>query len=166
MFYRLVLAALVTATLGFAQGRGGGMGEEGGMGAGGRGGGMGDMVPNVPRVMTRLDILTDQMKLDKDQRKNVKNILDDAQKEANPIRDQLVKARLAIGEAVQAGKSGEDLKPLVASEAALETKMTAIELASFVKIYKSLEAEQRNQSRVLFQMMKGLFENKNWNYMD
>jgi len=137
-------------------GRGGGGGDEGM-----RGGDMGSM--QMPHTVSRMDQISEALKLNKEQKKEVKTILDDAQKEANPVRDQLLKSELAIGDAIQGGRSGDDLKPLIAGEAALQAQMAGIELSAFAKIYKLLEKEQTAQTRTVFGMMKGMFSGKNWN---
>ncbi len=160
MFLKLVLAGILAAGMGFAQRGGGGMGGD----EGGGGGGRGMDLPSVPRVTARIDTIGDMLKLNKEQKKSVKTILDEAQKQANPVREQILKSRMAVGDAVQNGKGQEELKTLVGNQAALETQMTRIELDAFVNIYKSLQQEQRSQTRPLFMMMKGMFETKNWNY--
>lgn len=173
MFYKLLLAGIFATTLVLAQGRGGGGGgggmggDEGGSGSsgmGGRGGGGGEGGNiQMPKVVTRMDTISESLKLNKEQKKEVKSILDEAQKEANPIRDQMIKSRLTIGEAIQNGKSEDDLKPLLNSQAALSAQMVGIELSAFSKIYKLLDKEQVPQTRSVFPMMKGIFEGKNWN---
>jgi hypothetical protein len=165
MFYKLMLTGIFAATLVLAQGRGGGMGgdEGGGGGGGSRGGSEGGGSIQMPRVVSRMDQISEALKLNKEQKKEVKSILDEGQKEAAPVRDQLVKSQLAIGEAIQAGKGDDDLKPLINSSAALEAQMAGIELSSFAKIYKLLDKEQMPQTRGVFPMMKGIFSGKNWN---
>lgn len=170
MFYKLLLTGVFAATLVLAQGRGGGMGgggDEGGGTGGGTAGGMraGGEVGGIqmPRVVSRMDQISEALKLNKEQKKGVKSILDEGQKEAAPVRDQLMKSQLAIGEAIQGGKSQDDLKPLVNSAAALEAQMAGIELSAFAKIYKLLDKEQMPQTRGVFPMMKGIFSGKNWN---
>src|ERR1039458_8575247 len=94
MLSRILLAGLVASTLVFAQ-RGGG-----GRGGSNMSGGVGE---------TRMDRLTSALKLSKDQRKGIKAAMDDAQKEATPIYEQLPKSHLAIAEAIAAGKSQEEI---------------------------------------------------------
>ena len=168
MFFRLLLTGILATGFAFAQrggggggGMGGGTGGDEGGGAGGGGGGM--MIPSAPRVVNRIDLIAQDLKLDKDQKKAVKTILDESQKEANPLHEQLVKSRIAVGEAIQNGKTQDEVNQLVNAEAALEAQMVGIEIGAFTKIYKGLAAEQRNQTRNLFGMMKGIFDNKNWN---
>src|SRR5688500_15932934 len=160
MFVRLLLTALLAVTLASAQ-RGGGGGRRGGGGGGTEGGGF----PMGGK--SRFDIITETLKLNKEQKKDVKATMDEGQKEAAPVRDQLAKARLALGEAIQGAKGDEEIKKLTASIGALEAQMAQIELQSFTKIYKGLETEQRPAGQQgLFPMMKGIFSGKNWNWAD
>jgi uncharacterized membrane protein len=154
MLSRILLAGLLASTLVFAQ-RGGG---------GGRGGG-GDIAPSMGfGGGTRLDRLTEALKLSKDQKKDVKAAMDEAQKEATPIQDQMNKSRLAIAEAIAAGKSKEEVDKAVLGEAELETQMTSLELHAFAKVVSSLEVDQKQRGvPAVFAMVKGAFLGKNWN---
>ena len=156
MLSRILLAGLLASTLVFAQrgggGGGGGRGGGGGMSGMGFGGG------------TRLDRLSEALKLSKDQKKDVKAALDDAQKESTPIHDQMNKSRLAIAEAIAAGKSKEEVDKAVLGEAELETQMTSLELHAFAKVVSSLEVDQKQRGiPIVFAMVKGAFLGKNWN---
>jgi len=111
----------------------------------------------------KLAILTDDLKLNKDQKKLVKTVLDEGQKEAAPLRDEAVKSRQAIGEAVSAGKSQDEIDKLVKSQADIESQMAGVEMRAFVKIYKELDKQQQSSAQILFQMMNGIFKGKNWN---
>jgi hypothetical protein len=112
---------------------------------------------------TRLETITQVMQLDKDQKKFMKEAFDEAQKEAAPLREQLVKSHEAIGAAALAGKSPEEINSLVSSHTALEAQMTQIELKAFVKVFLKLNKTQQGNIRLLFQMMRGMFSEKNWN---
>jgi len=153
MFFRLLLAGILAATLASAQRGGGG----GGRGASGApimmGGGQAD----------KLSVLTDALKLNKDQKKMVKTVLDEGQKDAAPLREEAIKSRLAIGEAISAHKNQDEIDQLVKSHAAIESQMADIEMKAFVKIYQGLDKEQQPRAQMLFQMMNGIFKNKNWN---
>ena len=155
MLSRILLAGLLASTLVFAQ-RGGG-------GGGSRGGGGG--IPSMGfGGGTRLDRLTEALKLSKDQKKDVKAAMDEAQKEATPIQDQMNKSRLAIAEAIVAGKSKEEVDKAVLGEAELETQMTSLELHAFAKVVSSLEVDQKQRAiPIVFAMVKGAFLGKNWN---
>ena len=151
---RILLAGLLASTLVFAQRGGGG---------GGRGGGGG--IPSIGfGGGTRLDRLTEALKLTKDQKKDVKAAMDDAQKEATPIHDQMTKSRLAIAESIASGKSQEEIDKAVRGEAELETQMTSLELHTFAKVVSSLEVDQKQRGiPIVFAMVKGAFLGKNWN---
>jgi hypothetical protein len=138
--------------------------QRGGGGGGGRGGGGGgDMIPQGSfGPVNKLDRITDMFKLDKDQKKELKQTFDDAQKEAAPLHEQLTKARVAVGEAVVAGKPEEIAKTTEAA-GALETQMTMIELKAFVKVTSNFDADQKQKAGGLFGMMHGMFSGKNWN---
>ena len=149
MLSRILLAGLVASTLVFAQ-RGGG-----GRGGSNMSGGVGE---------TRMDRLTSALKLSKDQRKGIKAAMDDAQKEATPIYEQLPKSHLAIAEAIAAGKSQEEVDKAVHHHAELETQIASIELHAFAKAVVFLEPDQKQRGIPLFfAMVRGVFSGKNWN---
>jgi uncharacterized membrane protein len=152
----LLIAILIPAAI-FAQ-RGGGGG-----GGGSKGGGM-----NIPQgnfgPTSKFDRISAMLQLDKDQKKTLKQTFDDAQKEAAPVHEQIVKARVAIGEAVAAGKPQDEITKAVNAEAALEVQMTTIEMKAFTKFVQGLEADQQPKAGSgLFPMMRGMFSTRNWN---
>lgn len=160
MLTKLMITGLLASTLVFAQRGGGGGGGGGGMGGesmGGMGGGGGSMV----RV-NRMEMITDMLKLNKDQKKLVKTTLDEGQKDAAPVREQLLKGRKAIAEAVVSG-SQDSINTAVNNYAAAEAQMAAIELQAFAKIYPTLEKDQQQHGGQFFAMMNGIFKSKNWN---
>src|SRR5450631_3894401 len=104
MLSRILLAGLLASTLVFAQRGGGGGGSRGG----------GSNMPSMPiGGATRLDRMAEVIKLSKDQKKDVKTAMDEAQKEATPIHEQMNKSRLTIAEAIAAGKSKEEVDKAV-----------------------------------------------------
>jgi uncharacterized membrane protein len=151
MLKRILCLGLLASALIFAQGKKGG-------GGGNNAGGVGGFAS-----ASRIDILSDQLKLNKDQKKEVRATLDDAQKQATPVHDQMTKSRLAIAEAIAAGKSQAEIDAAVISEAALESQMTSIELHAFATVITGLDKEQQQRGAVLFQMVHGMFNGKNWN---
>jgi hypothetical protein len=158
MLKKILLTGLLVAAVALGQrGGGGGSGGKGGESMGGMGGGGG-----FARV-DRLDTLSTMMKLTKDQKKMVKATLDEGQKEAAPVRDQLAKTRKAIAEAVVAG--GQDgLAAAVNSHAAAEAQMVTIELKAFAKIYPTLDKEQQQGARDFYsRILPGMFKGKSWN---
>jgi hypothetical protein len=150
MFFKLLLAGILATSLASAQ-----------RGGGGRGASNGPIAPMGNP--DKLAILTDNLKLSKDQRKLVKTVLDEGQKEAAPLRDEATKSRQAIGQAISAGKSQDEIDKLVKSDADIESQMAGIEMKAFAKIYQELDKDQQPRARILFQMMDGIFKSKNWN---
>jgi Spy/CpxP family protein refolding chaperone len=153
MITRILLGGLFASTLVFAQG---------GRGGGSRGGG--DMAPKMMSSGTRIDRVSDALKLTKDQKKDIKATMDDAQKDAAPVHDLIVNSRLAIAEAVAAGKPQEEIDNAVRAEAELDTQMTSIELHAFAKAVSFLEVDQKQRGvPMMFAMVRGAFNGKNWN---
>jgi hypothetical protein len=152
MLTRILLAGILASTLVLAQ-RSGGSGR-----------GEGANMPTMSYTATRLDRLSDALKLSRDQKRDVKTAMDDAQKEAAPVHEQMTKSRLAIAEAIAAGKSQEEIDKACRGEAELDTQMTSIELHAFAKVVTLLEPEQRQRGvPMVFAMVRGVFNGKNWN---
>ena len=156
MQIRLVLLGVLAVSLAAAQGRGGG----GGGGGRGRGGGEGGM-PMIQPSKSHLELMADELKLTKEQKKDVKTLMDEAQKEAAPLKEKLAKARSQVVAAVEAGKQ-DDVDGAIKNHSELEAQMAAIEMKAFAGIYKMLDPEQRQKSRAVFVMMPGIFKAKNW----
>ena len=155
MFRKLLVVGLVLAGIGFAQGRKGG-------------GGSGDPGGDRPAAgpASKFDAMSNALAFNKDQKKAYKTMLDDAAKEATPLRDQLSKARIAIADAIQAKKGDDEITQGVNAYAALATQMSSLEINTFAKIYAGLDETQkanRNAVGTLFSMMRNLFATKNWN---
>jgi len=159
MFGKIVTIGLLTSVLVFAQ-RGGGRGGGGGD-MGGGGGGMGFGATN------KLDRLAESLKLTKDQKKDIKQAMDDAQKEATPIKEQLSKSRLALAEAVAANKPKEEQDKASQVVGELETQMISLELHTFAKMAAMLQDEQKKGQGLtsLFLLTNNAFQGKNWNEM-
>jgi hypothetical protein len=158
MTLKIVSALFLAAGLLMAQ-RGGG----GGGGGGGMGGGMGQ--PGMGRPEP-LDQLTQMLKLNKDQKKDVKGIMDDTQKELTPLRDSMAKSREQIGAAIAAGKSQGEIDQAVKSFAAMEAQVSGVEAKAFSKIFGGLDADQKANAQGLVSTLGFLhevFKRKNWN---
>ncbi len=165
---RILLLIGIFATVAFAQGGMGGGGADEGMGGGGsgRGGGRnGNMsLPSLgPSHTTRLEMMSNILKLNKDQKKQVKAIMDDGQKQAAPLRDELAKDRDRIAETVASGGDQAAVDQAVKAYAEAEGRMARLELEAFAKVYKMLDGDQKSKTAPVFQMMAGIFLNKSWN---
>ena len=156
MLRKLLVVGLALAGIGFAQG-----------GKGGNRGGDSSAGVTMPTPSAgKFDTIGSALNLNKDQKKAVKAMLDEAAKEATPLRDQLSKARIVIADAVQSKKSDDEITQGVNAYAALATQMSALELNVFAKIYAGLDETQKankNGVAAVFTMMKNLFATKNWN---
>lgn len=157
MLNKLLAAGLVFASLGLAQ-RGGGGGRNGGD----MGGGTAPMMA----AQSKFDTISTALALDKEQKKTVRTILDEGAKEAAPLRDQISKSRIAVGEAVLAKKSDDEIKQAAAASSALSVQMAKLEIDTFAKIYAALDDEQKANRQALGRvlgLMNGIYRNKNWN---
>ena len=152
---RLALLGILAAAVASAQ-RGGGGGGGGGRGAGGE-------IPRMDAATTPFDRIAASLALSKDQKKDIKASLDETQKEAAPLRDEMTQAQLDIGEAIQAAKSQDEIDKAVNAYGLLDARMTGLEMKAFAKIYLSLDKEQQTKAGMLFMTMHGMFRGKNWN---
>ena len=151
MWTKLFIVGIAVSTLAF--------GQRGGGGGGSKNGGGGMMQASTLDKMGQFDQI---LKLDKDEKKQVKSIMDDAQKEANPVKDEMAKGRLAVAQAVAGGKQ-EEIDASAKTYAGAETQMAAIEMNAFAKIYKLLDKDQQQKAPQVYAMMPGIFKGKNWN---
>lgn len=135
--------------------------QRGGGGGGGMGGGqMGGF------QLSRLDMLTNDFQLTKDQKKNIKALLDDAHKNAAATRDALLNAHAAIGAAIAANKSQADIDAAVKQYGQQAAAMATLEMKALAQLIQQLEVPQRgNQAAVrsAFVLMHGIFlDPKKW----
>jgi Tfp pilus assembly protein FimV len=118
--------------------------------------------PSIPTRVNRLDMLGQMLNLTKDQKKDVKTIMDDGQKEASPLHEQLAQCRAQVAAAIAAGKSQEEIGQAIKAYADVQAQMTAVEMKAFAGIYKDLDSAQQQNGSRLFAMMNGVFKGKNW----
>ena len=120
-----------------------------------------------PYQPSRLESLERNLKLNKDQKKAVKLILDDAHKNAAPIREGLTRTRSAIVAAIQANGTQTEIDAAVDSYAEQSATMTLLEMQAFAQVLQALDPDQRanvDGGRSAFYLMRGMFlDSKNWN---
>lgn len=153
MLNKLLVIGLLCASAGLAQRSGRGGGDAGGM-------------PQMGATQNKLDAIATAFNLTKDQKKTVKTILDDGAKEAAPLRDQITKSRIAVGEAVEAKKSDDEVRQAAKTSAELSAQLSQIELQTFAKIFAALDESQKTNRPALdhvLSLMNGIYRNKNWN---
>ena len=155
MWNKLLIIGLLCVSLGLGQRKGGG---------GGGDMGEGNLMP--AGTPTRLDTIATIFNLNKDQKKAVKTILEEGAKEAAPLRDQISKSRIAVGDAVAGKKGDDDIKQSVKASGELSARLTQLEVKTFARIFASLDETQKTDrqsiSRV-FGMMNGIYHTKSWN---
>ena len=147
----LIAAAIATSAAAQRGGRGGGGGDAGG----------GPMTLEF----SRLETLTQSFKLTKDQKDKVKELFDEAQKNAAPMREGLAGTRTAISTAIQGGKSQADVDAAVNDYAAQATAMTALEMKALGRMLQLLDKEQGANAAAVqnaFFMIRGMFLSKKW----
>jgi len=143
------LAAML-ATTGLSAQRGGGGAPGGGRAA---------------QAATRLDILTAAFSLQDEQKKQVKSILDDGYKAAEPLRDALTKTRAVLAKAVQNEKDQAAIDAATTAYAKNATAMAQAEVKAVAEVLKALTPQQRgNQTAVqsFVYVSRGMFYGKKW----
>jgi Spy/CpxP family protein refolding chaperone len=117
-----------------------------------------------PALRTRLQVLTDAFALDKDQKNEVKILMDGAYKTAAPIRADLTKTRLALAQAAIENKSEADVAAATKAYAAAATAMTALEMKTLAQMLAMLKPEQKDAGlQEVFYMMRGALQgDKKW----
>lgn len=157
MVKKLLMAGLLCASLALAQGGGGGKNRNSG----------GEMGPPMGGpALTRFDNIANTLSLSKEQRKTVRAILDDGAKEAVPLRDQISKSRIAVGEAIGANKSEDELKQVAKTSSDLQAQLSELELRTFGKVFGALDDTQKKDVRSLSHallLMNDIYHSKNWN---
>jgi len=158
MLRKLLMAGWLCAGLAMAQGYGG-------RGAGRNG--ANDMDPRAGSGYSsnRFDYIANVLSLNKDQKKAVREILEDGAKAAGPIRDRMSKSRIAVGEAMVQKKSEDDLKQIAKTSSDLDAQLSQLELKAFAKTFAALDDTQKKDmqalGRALF-LMDGMYHMKNW----
>jgi hypothetical protein len=164
MLVRVLLTAVVAAGIACAQAGGdegamGGMGGGGGRG-GGRGGGGSDMgggaMPQTRRL-TRVELLFEKLKLNKEQKEQAVAIISAASEKAAPVREQLNKGRIIIANNITSKGSPDDLKNFMGEYTKVSAAMTGIEAEAFGKLYAILKPNQQTKAPQAFELMAGMF---------
>ncbi|HUB82277.1 MAG TPA: periplasmic heavy metal sensor [Bryobacteraceae bacterium] len=157
MLKKILAAGLLCAGMAMAQGSYGG-GRS-------RGGGELDPTASRPRSYNRFDTIVRVLNLDREQEKTVRTILEDGAKEAAPIRDQMSKSRIVVGEAIASNKGEDELKQLAKSSSDLDARLSELEIQAFAKTFAALNETQKKDmqslGRTLF-LMNGMYHIKNW----
>jgi len=117
-----------------------------------------------PALRSRLQVLTDAFSLDKDQKNEVKILMDGAYKTAAPLRADLKKTRLALAQTVIDSKPEADVTAATKAYGAAAAAMTALEMKTLSQILAMLKPEQRDAGlqEVFYMMRSALSGEKKW----
>jgi hypothetical protein len=130
--------------------------EEGG-GRGGRGSeGMGGGAARFQR-QTRFDIFCDKLKLNGDQKSQVRSLIMEAGQETAPLQQQLLKAREGLAGALIANP-GSQMDQLLAQYTPLAVQLAAVEARTFGKICALLKPNQQARAGQAFESYVALYE--------
>lgn len=133
---------------------------------GGRGGGGAPGGEFGGFQLSRLETLTNEFALTKDQKKAVKALLDDAHKSAAPTREALASSHAAIGAAIAANKGQAEVDAAVKQYGQHAAAMAGLEMKALAQLLVQLEPEQRSNGvavRSAFFLMRGAFlDPKKW----
>jgi Spy/CpxP family protein refolding chaperone len=148
---KVILAILLTAGLVAAQRGGGGMGGSRG---GNPGFGMGRS-----QSQNKLDQIAEKLKLNKEQKDQVADILKAAAESAAPVNLKINECRRGIANDLVTGTdSGDEYTNLLAAYTTAVAQMDGIEAAAYGKIYALLKPnQQKNAEQVFDEAMAGMF---------
>ena len=153
MVIRLLLAAVLATGLATAQGK-----------KGGGGGGMSDM--GMPRMQrqSRMDMIAEKLKLNKDQKEEISKIFDAAQEKATPLNDQIRNGRGKVTEMLISGKnSGPDWDGLMKAFTNVLAQQETVETEAYQKMYATLDEKQKTKAAPVFEeLMAGMFDGRDW----
>lgn len=159
MFARVWLVGFAMAAVVAAQGGGGGGGNRGsGMGGADSGmGGPGFGSAHAAPKQSRAEQMADRLKLNSSQKTEFDSILDETQKGAGSVIQQVLKSRQDLANALIGGKSDAEIAPLNQALADAEFEMTGVEVKAFQKIMALLKPNQMSRVPEAFDLMAGIF---------
>ena len=128
-----------------------------GQGRGGGFGGRGDAFP-----LSRMEMLTENFKLEGEKKKAVKTALDDAHKSAESVRVALLSTHSALAAAILAGKSQADIDAAARAYGEQVAAMARIEMEAMGKVLAIADPELKNPQAIqaAFFMARGMFLKK------
>jgi Spy/CpxP family protein refolding chaperone len=116
----------------------------------------------------RLDILAASLGLTKDQKNTAKALMEEASKNAAPVRARLASTRAALGTSIETGQSQAEITAAIKAHAAEITAMTSLEMKTLARVLELLTPEQRTVVqqtgiRAPFYLFRGAFVEEKWN---
>ena len=118
---------------------------------------------DAAKSKNRLETISEQLKLDKDQKKQLKSFFDAAAKQAAPVRDQIRQNRQEMAAAMAAGKSEAEINEIAAKQAPLVAQMLAVETKAFGQVVGILKDDQKKRAGGVFaERVAGIFQGRRW----
>jgi hypothetical protein len=105
------------------------------------------------RTEMMVDRLAEDIGLNRDQWKAMKDLFAKAQTSAKPLQDELQGARKAVREAIVAGKAPAELDLLHQQIGTHYAKLAAIQSAAFADALKLLKDDQKNDADVIYEIL-------------
>ncbi len=103
------------------------------------------------------DRMAARLNLTDAQKEQARAIMQSARESARPIAQQLKQNRLALHDAIKAGKPDADIDQLAATAGSLIGQEAAIRTKAFAKVYALLTPEQRMKADQLGSHGRGMF---------
>lgn len=155
MILRLLLAFALAVGLSSAQSKRGGGGGQG-MG--------GDMGMMRPQRQSRLDLISEKLKLSSDQKEAVGKIFDNAQEKTTPLNEQIRNGRSKITSMIMSGTtSGDEWDNVNKAFTAVLAQEETIEAEAYQKLYAALDEKQKPKAAPVFEeLMNGMFAGRDW----
>ena len=149
MFSRVMFTGLAAVALVLAQG-----GDEIGVGMSNASRG------STPRVTqpTKGEQFVDKLKLNKEQKVEVQNILLASSKEAAPLLQQLSQARISLVTAMVNSRPQAEVDQYAKALTEVQLQVTGVELSAFQKVFALLKPNQTARAPEAFDVMAGIFE--------
>lgn len=110
------------------------------------------------RELTPFERFADKLKLDnKTQVPQVAEIFNAAATEAGPVGRELLQLRQRLLNVELSGQA-DQLQPALDAYTEASARMSAIEAATFAKVYALLEPKQQSRAPEAFELMAGFFQ--------
>jgi hypothetical protein len=119
-------------------------------------------LPVMRSPESKFDRIASRLKLNKEQKAEFETILNSGQQDANPVFDRLLKARVAMTDAMLSGTGQEEVDKLLASYRSVAAEMENLEAHALARICARLKPNQQGKAGAAFEEMSGIFMARDW----
>jgi hypothetical protein len=105
------------------------------------------------RLEMFVDRVSEDLALDKNQRKEFKDIIQQAQTAAEPVQQELQNLHKSLKEAIKNGKSAAVLDKLQQEVGATHIKLAVLQSTAFANAFKLLKEDQKDQAGIIYDML-------------